>query len=96
MAACSGRGPAAADCVKPLLLFSGQACRPSPPKEICMPKKIGIVTDNTADIPEKLKQALGIHTIPTNIVLDGKVYRDGIDLSSAEFYRNFHHYKTMV
>ena len=61
-----------------------------------MPKKIGIVTDNTADIPDKLKQALGIHTIPTNIVLDGKVYRDGIDLSSAEFYRNFHHYKTMV
>jgi fatty acid-binding protein DegV len=61
-----------------------------------MPEKIGVVTDNTADIPENLKQALGIHTIPTNIVLDGKVYRDGIDLSSAEFYRNFHHYKTMV
>ena len=47
-----------------------------------MGKKIGIVTDNTADIPEDLKQALNIQTIPTNIVLDGKVYRDGIDISS--------------
>lgn len=61
-----------------------------------MGKKIGIVTDNTADIPEDLKQALDIRTIPTNIVLDGKIYRDGIDLTSEEFYRNFHHYKTMA
>jgi len=61
-----------------------------------MGQKIGIVTDNTADIPEDLKQALDIHTIPTNIVLDGKVYRDGVDITSEEFYRNFHHYKTMV
>lgn len=61
-----------------------------------MGKRIGIVTDNTADIPEELKQALNIHTIPTNIVLDGKVYRDGIDLTVEEFYRNFHHYKTMA
>lgn len=52
--------------------------------------------DNTADIPEELKQALNIHTIPTNIVLGGKVYRDGIDITSEEFYRNFHRYKTMV
>ena len=61
-----------------------------------MRKKIGIVTDNTADIPEELKQALNIHTIPTNIVLDGKVYQDGIDITSEEFYRNFHQYKTMA
>jgi len=61
-----------------------------------MGKKIGIVTDNTADIPDDLKQALDIHTIPTNIVLDGKVYRDGVDITSEEFYRNFHRYKTMA
>jgi len=61
-----------------------------------MGEKIGIVTDKTADIPEELKQALNIHTIPTNIVLDGKVYQDGIDITSEEFYRNFHQYKTMA
>lgn len=61
-----------------------------------MGKKIGIVTDNTSDIPEALKRALGIHTIPTNIILDGKAYRDGIDIKVEDFYRNFHTYKEMV
>jgi len=61
-----------------------------------MGKKIGIVTDSVSDVPEDLKQSLGIHTIPSNIVLDGKVYRDGIDIKSEEFYQNFHAYKEMV
>jgi fatty acid kinase fatty acid binding subunit len=58
--------------------------------------KIGIVTDTTSDIPPDLKQTLNIHTIPTNIVIDGNIYRDGVDLISEEFYRDFHHYETMV
>ena len=61
-----------------------------------MRKKIGIVTDTVADVPEKLIEALGIHFISTNIVLDEKVYRDGIDLKAEDFYRDFDLYKTMA
>lgn len=61
-----------------------------------MRKKIGIVTDTVADVPEKLINDLGIHFIPTNIVLDGRIYRDGIDLKAEDFYRDFHQYKTMA
>jgi DegV family protein with EDD domain len=61
-----------------------------------MGKRIGIVTDSTSDIPVTLKQSFGIHTIPTNIVLDGKIYRDGIDIPVEDFYRNFHSYTEMA
>jgi len=61
-----------------------------------MGKKIGVVTDSISDVPEALISELGLHVIPTNVVLDGKVYRDGIDLKAEDFYRNFHHYKDMV
>jgi DegV family protein with EDD domain len=61
-----------------------------------MGEKIGIVTDTVSDVPEDLKQALGIHTIPSNIVLDGKTYRDGVDIKAEDFYRNFHSYRQMV
>lgn len=61
-----------------------------------MGKKIGIVTDTIADVPEKLVKELGIHLIPTNIVLDGKIYRDSIDIKAEDFYRDFHQYKKMA
>jgi len=61
-----------------------------------MGEKIGIVTDSISDVPEKFVNDLGIHIIPTNVVLDGKVYRDGIDLKAEDFYRNFHQYREMA
>ena len=61
-----------------------------------MSQRIGIVTDTTSDIPAQLVRDLDIHIIPTNIVLDGKVYRDGIDISAQEFYQNYHQYKNVL
>lgn len=48
---------------------------------------VRIVTDSTADIPTKSAQELGIIVIPLYIHFGAEVYRDGIDLSTTEFYQ---------
>ena len=54
------------------------------------------MTDTISDVPDKLIEALEIQVIPTNVVLDGKVYREGIDLKAEDFYRDFHQYEEIV
>ena len=50
--------------------------------------KIKISTDSTADIPKKFCEELEISVLPLTVITeDGKEYRDGVDISPAEFYR---------
>jgi len=47
-----------------------------------------IVTDSGADImldPEIIR-GLNIHVVPLNVTVDGKTYREGIDISTDDFY----------
>ncbi len=48
--------------------------------------KIGIVTDSTSDLPAHLVEEHNIQVVPTILILDGKEYADGIDISREEFY----------
>ena len=48
---------------------------------------IAIVTDSTADIPEKEREIFEIEVIPAVLAMDGETYMDGRDLTRAEFYR---------
>lgn len=48
--------------------------------------KIKIVTDSTCDIPAELIAKYDITVVPLSINFAGKLYREGIDMSSAEFY----------
>lgn len=48
---------------------------------------IHIVTDTTSDIPQPVLQTLPIAVIPLFIVLNGKSYKDNIDLTREEFYQ---------
>jgi DegV family protein with EDD domain len=50
-------------------------------------KKVKVVTDSTATIPEPLLQELDIRIVPVLLNLAGRSYRDGIDITPAEFYR---------
>jgi DegV family protein with EDD domain len=50
-----------------------------------MPVKI--VTDSVADIPAAVAAELGITVVPLNVVFNGVTYRDGIDITTDEFYR---------
>jgi DegV family protein with EDD domain len=46
-----------------------------------------VVTDSTSDLPAEVVRELGITVVPALIQFGDKVYRDGIDLSTDEFYR---------
>jgi len=48
--------------------------------------KIAIVTDSTADIPEKLAEDAEVNIIPNLVVIDGKAVEDGKGMSRQDFY----------
>lgn len=51
-----------------------------------MDKKVIITTDSTADLTPELSERFNIHVIPLGIEMDGKVYRDGIDVVPEDLY----------
>lgn len=48
--------------------------------------KIAIVTDSTAYLPEGIKNSPNLFVIPIPVILDGKVYNEGIDIEADEYY----------
>ena len=51
-----------------------------------MANKVAIVTDSTACIPQEQAEKHGIEVVPVVFVFEDKSYRDGVDMSPAEFY----------
>ena len=56
---------------------------------------VKIVTDSIADLPPQVVQELVITVIPLNVRFGSEVYRDGIDLTSDEFYNRLVHSETL-
>ncbi|EOI00475.1 DegV family EDD domain-containing protein [Enterococcus moraviensis ATCC BAA-383] len=48
--------------------------------------KIAVVTDSTAYLPERIKNAPNLFVIPIPVILDGKIYNEGIDIEADEYY----------
>lgn len=48
--------------------------------------KIGVVTDSTSDLPGDLARRFDVEVVPTILVVEGKQYADGKDLSRGDFY----------
>jgi DegV family protein with EDD domain len=48
---------------------------------------VKIVTDSTSDLPLQVAQELGITVVPLYVRFGADVYRDGVDLTTKEFYR---------
>ena len=48
---------------------------------------VRIVTDSSAGLPAQLVEELGISVIPALICFGSKTYRDGIDLTTEQFYK---------
>ncbi|GKV64874.1 MULTISPECIES: DegV family protein [Sporosarcina] len=48
--------------------------------------KTVIVTDSTAYVPDDIKEELGIHTIPLLVTIDGKAFKEDVDLTTGAFY----------
>jgi len=49
-------------------------------------KKVAIVTDSTAYLPQQYVDELGVTVLPLTLQWDGESYRDGVDIQPDEFY----------
>ncbi len=49
-------------------------------------KKVAIVTDTTACVPREQVDRYDIEVVPVLLIIEGKTYRDGIDITPTEFY----------
>jgi len=49
--------------------------------------RIAIVTDSTASLPPELVERYDIHVIPCRVIFEGQVFRDGVDITPAQFYQ---------
>ncbi len=47
---------------------------------------VRVVTDSVSDISPAIADELGITVVPLNVVFGSEIYRDGIDLTTDEFY----------
>ena len=52
-----------------------------------MPSSVAIVTDSTSCLPQEEVERYNIEVVPVNLVHEGRVYRDGLDMTTNEFYR---------
>ncbi len=48
---------------------------------------VGVVTDSTSDLPLDVARDLGITVIPARVEFGARVFLDGVDLSTDDFYR---------
>ncbi len=48
---------------------------------------LAIVTDSSADLPAEIVGRRRIGVLPLRLTIDGRTYRDGIDIKPAEFFR---------
>jgi DegV family protein with EDD domain len=47
---------------------------------------VKVVTDSVSDISPAMAEELGITVVPLNVVFEGFTYRDGVDMTTDEFY----------
>ncbi len=49
-------------------------------------KKVAVITDSTAYLPEEIVKSLDLHVVPLTLHWQDKTYRDGVDIRAEEFY----------
>lgn len=57
--------------------------------------KVAIVTDSTVNLPQNIINEYSITVVPQIVIWDDKVYRDGIDIQTVEFYNRLQTSSTM-
>ncbi len=58
-------------------------------------RNVAIVTDTTACVPAAQVAEYGIEVVPVQLIFEDKTYRDGIDMTPAEFYARLRQAKKM-
>lgn len=47
---------------------------------------IRIITDSTSDLSPQRREAIGVDVIPLSVQFGQEIFRDGVDITNAEFY----------
>ncbi len=58
-------------------------------------RKVALVTDSTAYIPQPLVEQYGIRVAPQVLIWDGETYLDGVDIQPNEFFERLATSKTL-
>ncbi|MCK8624114.1 DegV family protein [Apilactobacillus sp. M161] len=56
--------------------------------------KTAIVTDSTSYLTKEEQEKYNIHVVPIPVVIDGKSYDEGVDISNSEFYEKLNNSKS--
>ena len=56
--------------------------------------KIAVVTDSTSYLTPQEVADNDIHVVPIPVIIDGKVYQEGVDITTADFYANMKSFKS--
>lgn len=56
---------------------------------------VNVVTDSVSDLPAEVAKDMGVTVIPLNIHFGIEAYKDGIELSSEEFYHKLENSSTL-
>jgi len=56
---------------------------------------VRVVTDSVSDLPPQVAQELGITVVPINVRFGTEVYRDGVDLTTEQFYERLKNSHTL-
>ncbi len=54
-----------------------------------------VITDSTSDIPQKIIDDMNIMVLPVNVILDGKIMKDRVEIKIEDFYEQFDTFSTM-
>lgn len=57
--------------------------------------KVAVVTDSTAYIPDELIEKHDIHIVPLSVVFGDESYREGLDITTEQFYEKVKHEKEL-
>lgn len=56
---------------------------------------VRVVTDSLSDVPPDIARELGITVIPVNLIFGNEIYRDGLDITTDQFYRKLESSKVL-
>ena len=60
-----------------------------------MSKKVAIITDSTAYIPDDLIAKHNLTVLPLEVIWGEEIFKDGIDIQPSEFYTRLQTAKVM-
>lgn len=58
-------------------------------------QKIILSADSTCDLDEDLKERYHVHYYPLHIILNGKDYKDNVDITPEQVYQEYYDHKTL-